>query len=273
MYISANSSSEEDAAEGEETASTTAQPPMQMTGSSQATDDETTAMMLDNWLAETPDNDILLSFYDEFFCGVSYEENIKNFGKISYDTPSSINIYTDSFEDKEGVTISIANYNETASEENQIVYVDYVDALTTSMTTMIDTISYVLIAFVAVSLVVSCIMVGIITHISVIERTKEIGVLRALGASKQNISQVFNAETFIIGLCSGIIGIASTLLINIQINLIIQSLLNDSSVNASIPLTSSIVLLVISVVITIIGGLLPAKKAANKDPVLALRSE
>ncbi len=273
MYISANSSSEEDAAEGEETASTTAQPPMQMTGSSQATDDETTAMMLDNWLAETPDNDILLTLYDEFIGGVSYEENIKNFGKISYDTPSSINIYTDSFEDKEGVTISIANYNETASEENQIVYVDYVEALTTSMTTMIDTISYVLIAFVAVSLVVSCIMVGIITHISVIERTKEIGVLRALGASKQNISQVFNAETFIIGLCSGIIGIASTLLINIPINLIIQSLLNDSSVNASLPLTSSIVLLVISVVITIIGGLLPAKKAANKDPVLALRSE
>ncbi len=171
------------------------------------------------------------------------------------------------------MVLSIANYNENAGEENQIVYTDHVESLTSAMTTMVDTISYVLIAFVAVSLVVSCIMVGIITHISVIERTKEIGVLRALGASKANISQVFNAETLIIGLCSGIIGIVSTLLINIPVNSIIQSLLGDVSVNVSLPVSASIILLVISVAITVIGGLLPAKKAAQKDPVIALRSE
>ncbi len=270
MYLASQSASTEETTETEETSA-----PQQNMGAmqTQTADDETMAAMLDTWLTETPDDDILLGFYDELIGGVSYEENLNNFGNVSYDTPSAINIYTDSFEDKEGVALSIENYNSTASEDNQIVYTDFIEALTSSMTTMIDTISYVLIAFVAVSLVVSCIMVGIITHISVIERTKEIGVLRALGASKKNVSQVFNAETLIIGLCSGLIGILATLLINIPINAIIQTLLSDSSVSSSLPFEYSVILLAISVVVTIIGGLLPAKKAATKDPVLALRSE
>ncbi len=234
--------------------------------------DEMLATMLDTWLVETPDKEILLGLYDDMLGG-TYDENIKNFGKVDYASPSSINIYADSFEDKDGIVLSIANYNENASDENQIIYTDYVESLTSAMTTMVDTISYVLIAFVAVSLIVSCIMVGIITHISVIERTKEIGVLRALGASKSNVSQVFNAETLIIGLCSGLIGIGSALLINIPINSIVQSLLGGASVNVALPISASIALLIVSVVVTVFGGLLPAKKAAQKDPVIALRSE
>ncbi len=265
-------SSQQNATEESETTDSATEAPANMSMTAQEPTDDMMAGMLDQWLVETPDNDILLQFYDELLSG-SYDQNLKDFGMVNYDTPSAINIYTDSFEAKDGVALSIEHYNETASEENQIVYVDYVETLTSAMTTMIDTISYVLIAFVAVSLVVSCIMVGIITHISVIERTKEIGVLRALGASKQNISQVFNAETFIIGLCSGVLGIAATVLINIPVNSIIASLLADSSVNVSLPMEASVILLAISVLVTIVGGILPAKKAALKDPVLALRSE
>lgn len=170
-------------------------------------DENTMATAMDQWLENDPDEEILISFYDEYISGSTYEENMKNFGKVSYDAPSSISIYADSFEDKDAITECIANYNETADEDNQITYTDYVALLTSSITTIINGISYVLIAFVAISLVVSCIMIGIITHISVMERTKEIGILRALGASKRNISQVFNAETFIIGCCAGLNGI------------------------------------------------------------------
>ena len=134
-------------------------------------------------------------------------------------------------------------------------------------------ISYVLIAFVAVSLIVSCIMIGIITHISVMERTKEIGILRAMGASKRNISQVFNAETFIIGFCAGLLGVGISALLTIPINAILQSILGAESLTVSLPVVPAFVLIVLSMVITIIGGLLPAKKAAKKDPVIALRTE
>ena len=158
-----------------------------------------------------PDQEVLLTIYDEYIAGSTYEENMKSFGKVSYDAPSSISIYTDSFENKENIADCIAKYNEKADEDARIVYNDYVAMLTSSITTIIDGISYVLIAFVAISLIVSCIMIGIITHISVMERTKEIGILRALGASKRNISQVFNAETFIIGCCAGILGIGISL--------------------------------------------------------------
>lgn len=142
-----------------------------------------------------------------------------------------------------------------------------------SVTTIINVISYVLIAFVAVSLVVSSIMIGIITYISVLERTKEIGILRAIGASKHNISQVFNAETFIIGLCSGLIGIGVTLLLLIPGNAIIHTVTGSVDVNAALPVTSAIILIVLSMILTLIGGLIPAKKAAKKDPVTALRTE
>ena len=165
------------------------------------------------------------------------------------------------------------HFNEKADEEARITYTDYVAMLTSSVTTIIDGISYVLIAFVGISLLVSCIMIGIITHISVMERTKEIGILRALGASKRNISQVFNAETFIIGCCAGLLGIGLSMLALVPINSMIEKLSGITGLNAQLPIASSFVLIVISIAITILGGLLPAKKAAKKDPVVALRTE
>lgn len=236
-------------------------------------DENTMAAAMDQWLENDPDEEILISFYDEYISGSTYEENMKNFGKVSYDAPSSISIYADSFEDKDAITECIANYNETADEDNQITYTDYVALLTSSITTIINGISYVLIAFVAISLVVSCIMIGIITHISVMERTKEIGILRALGASKRNISQVFNAETFIIGCCAGLLGIGVSLVLLIPINSIIEKISGITGLTAQLPVASSLILILISILITLIGGLLPAKKAAKKDPVIALRSE
>ena len=181
--------------------------------------------------------------------------------------------YADTFEDKDSISDCIEEYNKTASEENKITYTDYVGLLMSSVTTIINVISYVLIAFVAVSLVVSSIMIGIITYISVLERTKEIGILRAIGASKRNISQVFNAETFIIGLCSGVMGIGITLLLLVPGNAIIHNLTGSMDVNAVLPVGGAVILVVLSVVLTLIGGLIPAKGAANRDPVAALRTE
>lgn len=177
------------------------------------------------------------------------------------------------FDCNDAIADCITHYNETADEDAQITYTDYVAILTSSLTTIIDGISYVLVAFVSISLIVSCIMIGIITHISVMERTKEIGILRALGASKQNISQVFNAETFIIGCCAGVLGIGVSAAALIPINAIIEKLSGLADLEAQLPVTSSLILIAISIVITIIGGLLPAKKAAKKDPVVALRTE
>lgn len=244
-------------------------------GKSDVTDMSESAMAaaVDAWLAGTPEQSILVKVYDEYLAGSSYEDNMQAFGKVSYDAPSSISIYTDTFEDKEAIAACIEAYNKTAAENERITYVDYVAILTSSLTTIIDGISYVLIAFVAISLIVSCIMIGIITHISVMERTKEIGILRALGASKRNISQVFNAETFIIGCCAGLLGIGISLLALIPINAIIFSLTEIAGLTARLPFTSSLILIALSIVITVIGGLLPAKKAAKKDPVVALRTE
>ena len=203
----------------------------------------------------------------------TYEKNLEAFGKVSYDAPASISIYADSFENKEAIADCIADYNETAEEDAQITYTDYVALLTSSITTIINGISYVLIAFVAISLIVSCIMIGIITHISVMERTKEIGILRALGASKRNISQAFNAETFIIGCCAGVLGIGISSLLLFPINSLIEKISGISGITARIPAASAVILIVISIVITLLGGLIPAKKAAKKDPVIALRTE
>lgn len=228
---------------------------------------------MDEWLNDSPDKDVLLAVYDEYIDGATYEDNLKAFGKTSYDAPSSISIYTDSFEGKDGITASIESYNKKATEEQQITYTDYVALLTSSITSIVDVISYVLIAFVSVALIVSSIMIGIITYISVLERTKEIGILRAIGASKKNISQVFNAETFIIGLCSGVLGIAVTLLALIPANAIIHSLTGIDTINAALSPVAALILIVLSVILTLIGGLIPAKKAAKKDPVTALRSE
>lgn len=231
------------------------------------------ASMLDSWLENSPDEEILIKIFDEYIGYSTYEDNMKSFGEVNYDSPSSISIYTDSFDSKDAIDLCIANYNETVPEDSQITYTDYVSMLTSSITTIIDTISYAIIAFVAISLVVSCIMIGIITHISVMERTKEIGILRALGASKHNISQVFNAETFIIGCCAGLLGIGISALATIPINALINKFTGLTGLSARLPLESCAILIVISIVITVIGGLLPAKKAAKKDPVIALRSE
>lgn len=230
------------------------------------------ATALDNYL-ENPDDEVLLNIYDSYISTGTYDENMKTFGVINYDAPSKISIYSDTFEDKDGISSSILAYNDTVSDENKITYTDYVGLLMSSVTTIINVISYVLIAFVGVSLVVSSIMIGIITYISVLERTKEIGILRAIGASKKNISHVFNAETFIIGLCSGVLGIVICQILLIPTNQIIHNLIGSTQVNATIKLSSAIILIVLSIVLTLLGGLIPSKKAAKKDPVTALRTE
>ena len=230
------------------------------------------AAMADQYF-ETAGDEVFLQIYESTISAGSYDDNMTNFGFVSLDAPSSISIYADTFESKDAISLSIENYNKLAGEDDRITYTDFVAMMTSSITDIINVISYVLIAFVAVSLVVSSIMIGIITYISVLERTKEIGILRAIGASKQNISQVFNAETFIIGLLSGLIGVGLTTLILIPGNQLIHILAETTDVNASLPLVNAVVLVVLSIILTLIGGLIPSKKAAAQDPVAALRSE
>ena len=206
----------------------------------------------------------------------SYENNLKTLGAIDLNKPSSISIYPKTFESKELIAKAIEDYNkkqrDDGKEENTITYTDLVGAMMSSITNIIDAVSYALIAFVSISLVVSSIMIGIITYISVLERTKEIGILRAIGASKKDISRVFNAETFIIGLISGMIGVGITLLLTLPINSIIYAL-SGVAVHATVSVTQATVLVLISLGLTILAGLIPAKMASKKDPVEALRSE
>ena len=206
----------------------------------------------------------------------TYEGNLEKMGVVDLDSPSSISIYPKDFESKEQIATEIENYNQKqrddGKEENVITYTDIVGTMMNSVSTIIDAISYILIAFVAISLVVSSIMIGIITYISVLERTKEIGILRSIGASKKDISRVFNAETFIIGLCAGLLGIGVTILLNIPINMIIKAVTEISGI-AKLPTVGAIILVVISMVLTIIAGLIPARMASKKDPVEALRTE
>lgn len=207
----------------------------------------------------------------------TYEEVLATLNYAELDDPYTLLIYPKDFESKENIILILDKYNkqmeESGHHDKVITYTDVVGTLMSSVTTIINIVSYVLIAFVAVSLIVSSIMIGIITYISVLERTKEIGILRAVGASKRNISQVFNAETFIIGLCSGIIGIGITLLLLIPGNAIIHHLVGSTDINAVLPPANAILLIILSVILTLIGGLIPSKKAAKKDPVTALRSE
>ncbi len=206
----------------------------------------------------------------------SYDKNLEKLGAIDLSKPSSINIYPKDFEAKEAITSAIQEYNdkqrEEGKEENVINYTDMVGLMMQSVTSVINVISYILIAFVAISLIVSSIMIGIITYISVLERIKEIGILRSIGASKKDISRVFNAETLIVGLIAGALGIGVTLLLNIPINILIKQIAGISDV-ASLPIIGGIVLVVISVILTVIAGLIPAKMASKKDPVEALRVE
>ena len=207
----------------------------------------------------------------------TYENNLRTLGYVDFDVPSGIDIYPTDFESKEQVVQILDDYNSRmeaeGKDEQVITYTDMVGTLMSSVTDIIDIISYVLIAFVAISLVVSSIMIGVITYISVLERKKEIGILRAIGASKGNISQVFNAETFIIGLCAGVIGIGLSLLFLIPGNALIHYLAGTDDVSAVLPVVPAIVLILLSVVLTLIGGIIPSRKAAKSDPVAALRTE
>ncbi|MCC8048665.1 MAG: ABC transporter ATP-binding protein/permease [Oscillospiraceae bacterium] len=207
----------------------------------------------------------------------SYKNNLQTLGYIDFDSPTEIDIYPIDFESKAAVTDILNAYNErmeaSGQEEKVITYTDMVGTIMSSVTDIINMISYVLIAFVAISLVVSSIMIGVITYISVLERRKEIGILRAIGASKSNVSSVFNAETFIIGLCAGIMGIVISLLLLIPGNSIIHTLAGNTRVNAVLPAVPALLLIALSVLLTMLGGLIPSKAAAKSDPVTALRTE
>ena len=206
----------------------------------------------------------------------TYSGNLRKLGYATDETPSSITIYPKDFAGKNRVKEILADYNARMEKEDPdkiITYTDIVDTLMSSVTDIVDAISAVLIAFVAVSLVVSSVMIGVITYISVLERRKEIGILRAIGASKRNISEVFNAETFIIGAMAGLLGIGITYLLLIPANRIIASVAGDVSIRADLPPTSAAILVALSIVLTLMGGLIPSRKAARQDPVTALRSE
>ena len=204
------------------------------------------------------------------------DTNLLSLGYQEIDEPTSISFYFKDFESKERFIDFIEKYNdkmEKEDDEKVIKYTDITGILMSSVKTIVDSVSYVLIAFVSISLIVSSIMIGIITYISVLERTKEIGVLRAIGASKKNISSIFNAETFIVGLCAGLLGIGVTAALVPPINYIIHSLTGNLDINAVLPIRAAIILVILSVILTLIGGLIPSRQAAKKDPVLALRSE
>ena len=202
----------------------------------------------------------------------TYESNLEKLGIVDLNKPSTINIYAKDFDSKEALANIITDYNNNTTEENQISYTDIIEVMMSGVSNIIDIISYVLMGFVSISLVVSSIMIGIITYISVLERTKEIGILRSIGASKKDISRVFNAETLIIGAAAGLLGIIVTIILNIPINIIIDNLSGVSPI-AKLPVMGGIILVIISIFLTVIAGLIPAKMASKKDPVEALRTE
>ena len=234
------------------------------------------AAAFDQMLAATTDEAVLAGYYDAYMpskvSGSTLADTLSALGAVDYDTPSTINIYANTFEDKEAIADIIRQYNDTVEEAQKITYTDYVALLMSGVTTMVDAVSYGLIAFVSISLVVSSIMIGIITYISVLERTKEIGILRSVGASKKDISRVFNAETTIVGFSAGFMGVGVTALLNIPICYILKDLTGISNI-AKLPLNAAIILVMISIALTLIAGLIPAKLAAKKDPVIALRTE
>lgn len=232
------------------------------------------AAAMDKALTQYTDEDCA-KYYDEVleFSSSSYEENLKELGCVDLDNPSAINLYASSFANKDVIEDVIAEYNEGVDDLKEIKYTDYIGLMMSSITTIINAITYVLIAFVAVSLIVSSIMIGVITLISVQERTKEIGILRAIGASKRNVSSMFNAETVIIGFTSGLLGVLITYLLCIPINLILHNLTGLENLSAILPVQTAIMLIVISMLLTLIAGVIPSRSAAKKDPVVALRTE
>ena len=216
----------------------------------------------------------LVSIVNSMIETEDYNEILAKLGYVNKDNPTTIYIYPKDFEAKDIISSEIDRYNESLSDpDDKITYTDLVGVLMSSVTTIVNAISYVLVAFVAISLVVSSIMIGIITYISVLERTKEIGVLRAIGASKKDVSRVFNAETLIVGFSAGALGIIASLLLILVINVILQSLTGIASLRAVLPFGAAVALIAISMALTLISGLIPSRVAANKDPVVALRSE
>ena len=232
------------------------------------------AMALDAAMQEYPQSQ-KAQYYDEVleFSESTYDKNMSELGCVDIDKPSSINLYAATFESKDVIEDAIANYNKDVDELKQIKYTDYVGLMMSSITSIINAVTYVLIAFVAISLIVSSIMIGVITLISVQERTKEIGILRAIGASKHNVSSMFNAETVIIGFASGLLGVIVTVLLCIPINKVIQHLTGIAALKAYLPVSVAVVLVRISIILTLIAGIIPSRSAAKKDPVVALRSE
>jgi len=206
----------------------------------------------------------------------TYETNLKTLGIVDLNKPKSINIYPTNFEGKDVISQMIKDYNKNkeneGKDEDVINYTDIVGIMMSSVTSIVNIISYILIAFVAISLIVSSIMIGIITYISVLERTKEIGILRSIGASKKDISRVFNAETFIVGLVAGLIGIGVTILLIIPANIIIKNATDVSNL-AKLPIEGAVILVIISMLLTMFAGLIPSKMASKRDPVIALRTE
>ncbi len=232
------------------------------------------SMALDAALTKYTTEQLVL-YHDEVleFSESTYEDNLRKLGVVDLDKPSTINLFASSFENKDVIEDAISIYNEDVDDLEKITYTDYVGLMMSSVTTIINAITYVLIAFVAISLIVSSIMIGVITLISVQERTKEIGILRAIGASKKNVSRLFNAETVIIGFTSGALGVLITYLLCIPINIILHYLTGINNLNAILPLPIAIVLILISVALTLFAGIIPSRSAAKKDPVVALRSE
>lgn len=202
----------------------------------------------------------------------TYDSNLTKLGVVDYSTPTKISLYASSFDGKEKLGDLITSYNKKQTKSNVITYNDFIGTMLSSVTSVVNIISYVLIAFVSVSLIVSSIMIGIITYISVLERTKEIGILRSIGASKKDITRVFNAETFIIGLISGVLGILITLVLNVPISVVVENMTGVSHI-AKLPVNGAVFLILIDLVLTILAGLIPSKIASKKDPVEALRSE
>lgn len=228
---------------------------------------------LATYILEKDDNETLIGIYDEFVAGNSYNKNLESLGVVSKNAPAEIDIYVENFENREQIKSFIDDYNKDKAENEKITYNDLIGLITKSVTDIINAISYVLIAFVGVSLVVSSIMIGIITYISVLERTKEIGILRSIGASKSDIRKVFMSETFIIGLLSGLIGIGLTMLINIPITNLIRNLTGVEDISSTLPPQAGLILVLISVGLTLLAGIIPSSMAAKKDPVEALREE
>lgn len=256
----------------EESRKIQAQNPMALankdTSSNQASDNA-----LIDYAIKKNDKTLFLDIYGEFLSDLSYKKNLEKFGLVSKDAPSNISIYVENFENRDKIKDFINQYNDGKAENEKIAYTDYIGLISSSITQIISAISYLLIAFVGVSLVVSSIMIGIITYISVLERVKEIGILRSIGASKKDIRKVFLSETFIIGLLSGLIGIGATALVNIPISKLIQKMSGIDNIYSTLPPKAGLILVLISVGLTLIAGIIPSSIAAKKDPVKALSQE